>query len=201
MALPREGKYGAGKMLTEPLHDKDVLTTGDVARICNVASRTVSKWFDSGQLRGYRIPGSTGFRLAVAGAGLIIAIPLLDSIYTQRLFTITMDSASAFGLLFIGVVFCYYWYHRTAHRVRWFWATHAVHHSPNQLSLATAVRLGATGKLTVTTLFFAPLIWLGFPPLAVFATLAVNLLNAVGSSVACIAGSFAGFALGRIFGA
>ncbi|NLE61752.1 MAG: helix-turn-helix domain-containing protein, partial [Planctomycetes bacterium] len=25
---------------------KDVLTTGDVARICNVAPRTVSKWFD-----------------------------------------------------------------------------------------------------------------------------------------------------------
>jgi excisionase family DNA binding protein len=37
---------------------KDVLTTGEVARICNVAPRTVSKWFDSGKLRGYRIPGS-----------------------------------------------------------------------------------------------------------------------------------------------
>lgn len=42
---------------------KDVLTTGDVARICNVAPRTVSKWFDSGQLRGYRIPGSKDRRI------------------------------------------------------------------------------------------------------------------------------------------
>ncbi len=49
-----------------PLHDKDVLTTGDVARICNVASRTVSKWFDSGQLRGYRIPGSKDRRIPLA---------------------------------------------------------------------------------------------------------------------------------------
>jgi excisionase family DNA binding protein len=42
---------------------KDVLTTGEVAKICNVAPRTVSKWFDSGQLRGYRIPGSKDRRI------------------------------------------------------------------------------------------------------------------------------------------
>lgn len=42
---------------------KDVLTTGEVARLCNVAPRTVSKWFDSGQLRGYRIPGSKDRRI------------------------------------------------------------------------------------------------------------------------------------------
>ena len=42
---------------------RDVLTTGQVAKICNVAPRTVSKWFDSGQLRGYRIPGSRDRRI------------------------------------------------------------------------------------------------------------------------------------------
>lgn len=46
--------------------DKDVLTTGEVAKICNVAPRTVSKWFDSGQLKGYRIPGSKDRRIPVA---------------------------------------------------------------------------------------------------------------------------------------
>jgi len=45
---------------------KNVLTTGDVARICNVAPRTVSKWFDSGQLKGYRIPGSKDRRIPVS---------------------------------------------------------------------------------------------------------------------------------------
>lgn len=40
-----------------------VLTTGQVARICRVAPRTVSKWFDTGQLRGYRIPGSKDRRI------------------------------------------------------------------------------------------------------------------------------------------
>lgn len=42
---------------------KDVLTTGEVAKICNVAPRTVSKWFDSGALSGYRIPGSKDRRI------------------------------------------------------------------------------------------------------------------------------------------
>jgi len=44
---------------------KTVLTTGEVARICHVAPRTVSKWFDSGQLRGYRIPGSKDRRIPI----------------------------------------------------------------------------------------------------------------------------------------
>ncbi|MEO0512386.1 MAG: response regulator [Planctomycetota bacterium] len=46
--------------------EKDVLTTGEVAKICNVAPRTVSKWFDNGQIAGYRIPGSKDRRIPVA---------------------------------------------------------------------------------------------------------------------------------------
>ena len=45
---------------------KDVLTTGQAAKICNVAPRTVSKWFDTGQLRGYRIPGSKDRRIPLS---------------------------------------------------------------------------------------------------------------------------------------
>ncbi|MCH7597391.1 MAG: response regulator [Planctomycetes bacterium] len=44
---------------------KTVLTTGEVAKICSVAPRTVSKWFDAGHLRGYRIPGSKDRRIPV----------------------------------------------------------------------------------------------------------------------------------------
>ena len=45
---------------------KDALTTGEVAQVCNVAARTVSKWIDSGRLEGYRIPGSRDRRVHVA---------------------------------------------------------------------------------------------------------------------------------------
>lgn len=38
-------------------------TTGEVAHFCQVVPRTVSKWFDSGKLKGYRIPGSQDRRI------------------------------------------------------------------------------------------------------------------------------------------
>ena len=38
--------------------EKDVFTTGDVARLCRVTIRTVIKWYDQGRLDGYRLPGS-----------------------------------------------------------------------------------------------------------------------------------------------
>lgn len=120
--------------------------------------------------------GDVAGRRAVDMLGLSLAAPLLVWLHEHRVATLPLDGTAAFVLLFVGQEFCYYWHHRVAHRVRWFWATHAVHHSPNELTLAAALRLGWTGKLTGAGLLFAPLVWLGVPPAAVFATLALNLL-------------------------
>lgn len=38
--------------------NKLVFTTGEVAEICNVSQQTVIRCFDSGRLRGFRVPGS-----------------------------------------------------------------------------------------------------------------------------------------------
>ena len=38
--------------------------------------------------------------------------------------------------------FCYYWFHRQNHKVRFFWAAHIVHHSSGNFNLGTAVRNG-----------------------------------------------------------
>lgn len=59
---------------------KEVLTTGEVAKICHVAPRTVSKWFDTGKLRGYRIPGSRDRR-----------IPVDQLIAFMRMYSIPLD--------------------------------------------------------------------------------------------------------------
>ena len=40
-----------------------VYTTGQVAKICKVSPATVSKWFDSGCLKGFRVPGSRDRRI------------------------------------------------------------------------------------------------------------------------------------------
>jgi two-component system, OmpR family, response regulator RpaA len=37
--------------------DRD-LTTGEAARICKVSQQTIIRCFDSGELEGYRVPGS-----------------------------------------------------------------------------------------------------------------------------------------------
>jgi sterol desaturase/sphingolipid hydroxylase (fatty acid hydroxylase superfamily) len=105
-----------------------------------------------------------------------ISDPVSSFVLAHRLATFPLNGAWAFLALFIGQEFCYYWYHRTSHRVRWFWATHRVHHSPNELTFAAAYRLGWTGKLTGTFFFFLPLVWIGFPPGAAVATLSANLL-------------------------
>jgi sterol desaturase/sphingolipid hydroxylase (fatty acid hydroxylase superfamily) len=105
-----------------------------------------------------------------------IAAPVLAWAYEHRLFTVMLDSWWALALLFFGQEFCYYWLHRGSHRIRWFWADHAVHHSPNQLNFSAAYRLGWMSSFAGIGLFYLPLVGLGFPPTAVLATLSINLL-------------------------
>jgi len=107
---------------------------------------------------------------------LSLAAPAYDLAYSHRLFTIPIDTAVAVIALLIGQDFCYYWFHRCSHRIRWFWATHAVHHSSNDLNFAAAYRFGWTGRLTGTAIFYVPLVWLGFEPRAVAIASALNLL-------------------------
>lgn len=40
----------------------DHLTIGQVAKLLSCCPRTATKWFDSGLLKGYRMPGPRGFR-------------------------------------------------------------------------------------------------------------------------------------------
>ena len=75
---------------------KDILTTGEVAKICNVAPRTVSKWFDSGQLRGYRIPGSKDRRIPISSLVRFMKahnIPL-DGLQSGRTRVLIVDDES-----------------------------------------------------------------------------------------------------------
>lgn len=107
-------------------------------------------------------------------AGLV-AIPYALA-YQNRLFDFAQGSAFAIAALFLATEFLYYWQHRAAHRIRWMWATHAVHHSPTRMNLTAAVRLGWTGVISGNFLFFLPLAWLGFHPVAIVGMLGANLV-------------------------
>src|SRR5690349_2769185 len=76
---------------------------------------------------------------------------------------------------FVAVEFVYYVHHRASHHVRWMWATHAVHHTPEQMTFLSALRLGWTNVLSLGWLLYLPLILAGFPPLMVIALLAFDL--------------------------
>ena len=60
--------------------------------------------------------------------------------------------------------FCYYWLHRSGHRVAVLWAAHSVHHQSQQYNLSTALRQTSSGAL-LGWLFYLPMAVAGVPPL------------------------------------
>ncbi len=119
--------------------------------------------------------GDLLIRSATGVLPLGLAAGALDWVWQHRVYTMPLNEAWPWVVLIFGQDFCYYWMHRADHRVRWLWATHSVHHSPNSLNLSAAYRLGWTARLSFAPVFFAPLVLLGFPPLLVGAALAANL--------------------------
>lgn len=107
--------------------------------------------------------------------GAVAAVPMIF-VWQHRLLELPLDTWWTWLLLFVGVEFCYYWFHRASHRIRWFWATHAVHHSATRFNLSAAIRLGWTGQLSGAFVFFLPLAWIGFHPLAIAGMLGLGLL-------------------------
>ena len=105
-----------------------------------------------------------------------IITPWMAWTWEHRFFTQSLDNVGSILLLFFSLEFFYYWYHRFSHTTRWFWNGHSPHHSPNQLNLSAAYRLGWFGRLTGSTLFFTPLVLLGFTPTVVLSALVLNLL-------------------------
>jgi len=103
-------------------------------------------------------------------------VPLTRWAYEHRLDTLALDSAWMLLALFLGQELCYYAYHRGAHRIRWFWMQHVVHHSSNELNLGASYRIGLLGKIAGTAPFLLPLVWLGFHPRAVAGMVTLNLL-------------------------
>jgi sterol desaturase/sphingolipid hydroxylase (fatty acid hydroxylase superfamily) len=120
--------------------------------------------------------GDLAGRYAMLAVVYLMGSPLLAFVYKHRMFDLAPDSVATIVLLFFGLEFVYYWYHRGAHTIRWFWMNHSVHHSPNQLVLSASYRLGWLGKLSGNMIFFTPLVFLGFEPQIVLAALSLNLL-------------------------
>jgi sterol desaturase/sphingolipid hydroxylase (fatty acid hydroxylase superfamily) len=139
--------------------------------IGRLAHRETHDWRESVASFGVAL-GQNVLRAIEAG---LLAVPFAF-LYEHRLFDFAQGGLLALAGLFVGSEFLYYWQHRASHRIRWMWATHAVHHSTTRLNLTAAIRLGWTGNISGNFLFFLPLALIGFHPVAIVAMLGINLL-------------------------
>ncbi|EPX60670.1 Sterol desaturase [Cystobacter fuscus DSM 2262] len=106
---------------------------------------------------------------------IAITLPGATWLYEHRIFNASEHGVASWVALFFGIEFLYYWYHRLGHRVRWFWLSHAVHHSTNEINLVAAGRLAWTSQITGAYAIFSPLALLGFTPETILAGYALNL--------------------------
>ena len=96
-------------------------------------------------------------------------------LWSHRLFDIGF-AWWAWPLCFVLDDLAYYAFHRSAHRVRWFWASHVIHHSSQHYNLSTALRQTWTGFVSLSFAFRLPLFLIGFPPAMVFFCAGLNLI-------------------------
>ena len=115
--------------------------------------------------------GSTVAGVLTAGA----LAALFAALHQLRLFEIGW-AWWAWGLCFVLDDLAYYWFHRTAHRVRWFWASHVNHHSSQHYNLSTALRQTWTGTIALGFVFRLPLLLIGFPPAMILFCAGLNLI-------------------------
>ncbi len=115
--------------------------------------------------------GSTIAGAIVGGAAYAIAVWA----WQYRLFDIGWGWYW-FVIAFVIDDLAYYAFHRSAHRVRWFWASHVIHHSSQHYNLSTALRQTWTGFFSLSFLFRLPLFLIGFPPAMIFFVAGINLI-------------------------
>jgi sterol desaturase/sphingolipid hydroxylase (fatty acid hydroxylase superfamily) len=91
-----------------------------------------------------------------------IWLPALAWLYAHRVYTFEAGPLSA-AVLFLGIDFLFYWFHRFGHRTNIGWAAHSPHHSTEELNYAVALRASVTQRFA-SFFFYWPLAVVGFDP-------------------------------------
>lgn len=102
----------------------------------------------------------------VNGFSAFITLGILALVAPFQVYTLPV-TLGTFLLCFFLDDLRFYCHHRVAHRCRWVWAMHVVHHSSEEYNLAVALRQGWTKHFTGTMLFKIPLVLVGFDPVMV----------------------------------
>ena len=113
----------------------------------------------------------------IAEGAMVVALvlPAYEWLYQFRLFTQQLTLASLL-ILFLLVDFCFYLFHLAAHRVRFLWGVHEVHHASEHFNYTVAFRQSVLYAFVGVYAFFIPAVILGFTPESVLLMLAANLI-------------------------
>lgn len=130
--------------------------------------------------RGYELR-DTGTSLAMGIGNVIINIgwklavlAIFSAAYLLAPVHLPAANPLTWIALFVADDFAYYWYHRTHHTIRVFWASHVVHHSSRHYNLSTALRQTWTPFTSVP--FWILLAFAGFAPWMILLQQSVSLL-------------------------
>ncbi len=119
---------------------------------------------------------SCGIGSQILGAYFKVLIFLAYTyIFTHFRLATIQDSPLNWFLLFLGVDFCYYWFHRLSHEINFIWATHIVHHQSEEYNFSVALRQSWFQGL-FSWAFYIPLAIAGFSPLMIVTVAAFNTL-------------------------
>lgn len=91
----------------------------------------------------------------------------------HALFLINYKSPYTWILLWIGVDFFYYWFHRACHRNTFLWTGHSVHHQSEKYNLSVALRQGLLQAMCAWVVYL-PLAIIGFPTWMYLTVFAAN---------------------------
>lgn len=99
---------------------------------------------------------------------------VLTRIYTYRVVDLPREAWWMLPLAILAYDFCFYWFHRLHHEVRWLWASHVNHHSSERYNLSTALRQSWTEPMSEMPFYF-PLALLGISPEALLLAQVISL--------------------------
>jgi sterol desaturase/sphingolipid hydroxylase (fatty acid hydroxylase superfamily) len=114
------------------------------------------------------------YQIAEGAAWLLVTGSIFAWVYQFRLFDVPVNAWTVVPI-FVLVEFCYYWFHRSSHRIRWWWAAHVPHHSGETMNFTTAMRQSVLNAVVGIFIFYLPPVLLGVPPAVVMFMLAVDL--------------------------
>ena len=104
----------------------------------------------------------------------LMFFPTYSWINEQFAFTQPEATWYNFALLFLGVDFLFYWFHRAGHSINILWAAHMPHHSTEELNYAVALRASFTQR-AASFFFYWPMA-LFFPAQWVLPMVAFHLI-------------------------